>query len=133
MTILYWTRSVYEAYRKAGYSKTHYEAYWEELTLHNAAKEAFEESGRKKIPGIKKLNEEYAELLTAKKQAYAEYRLVREEAQELAIAERNILELYEAEKKEMSKEYFRKKMHWKERFILEKALAEYLAICCAGF
>ena len=79
--------------------------------LHKAAKKAFDESGLKKIPGIKELNAEYAKLLTAKKQAYVEYRLIREEAQELAIAERNILGLYEAEKKEMVKDCSREKMH----------------------
>lgn len=105
------TRSVYEAYRKAGYSKTFFEAHREELTLHKAAKHAFDESGLKKIPGIKELNAEYEDLLTAKKQAYAEYRQIREEAQELAIAERNITGLYEAEKKETEKEHTRGQAH----------------------
>ena len=47
------TRSVYEDYRKAGYSKMFFEAHREELTLHKAAKNAFDESGLKKIPGHK--------------------------------------------------------------------------------
>lgn len=40
------------------------------------------------------------EVLTAKKQAYAEYRQVKNEAQELLIAQRNIASLYDAERKE---------------------------------
>ena len=43
---------------------------------------------------------EYAEILTGKKAAYAEYRKVRDEAQELIIAERNMAALYEVEEKE---------------------------------
>lgn len=43
---------------------------------------------------------EYTEILTGKKAAYAEYRKVRDEAQELIIAERNIATLYEVEEKE---------------------------------
>lgn len=38
--------------------------------------------------------------MASKKQAYAEYRKVRDEAQELAIAERNIATLYENERQE---------------------------------
>ena len=94
------TRSTYEEYRKAGYSKKFFEAHREELTLHKAAKAAFDELGVKKIPKVKDLNAEYAELLASKKQAYAEYRKVRDEAQELAIAERNIATLYENERQE---------------------------------
>lgn len=54
----------------------------------------------RKIPKVKELSEEYAEILTGKKAAYAEYRKVRDEAQELIIAERNIATLYEVEEKE---------------------------------
>ena len=94
------TRGTYEEYRKAGYSKKFFEAHREELTLHKAAKAAFDELGVKKIPKVKDLNAEYAELMASKKQAYAEYRKIRDEAQELAIAERNLSTLYKMEREE---------------------------------
>lgn len=94
------TRSTYEEYRKAGYSKKFLEAHREEITLHKAAKAAFDELGVKKLPKVKKLSIEYAKVLTAKKQTYAEYRQVKNEAQELLIAQRNIASLYDAERKE---------------------------------
>ena len=50
------TRATYEAYRKAGYSKKFFEAHREELTIHKAAKKAFDELGVKKIPRVKELN-----------------------------------------------------------------------------
>ena len=94
------TRSTYEEYRKAGYSKKFLEAHREEITLHKAAKAAFDELGVKKLPKVKELSIEYAKVLTAKKQTYAEYRQVKNEAQELLIAQRNIASLYDAERKE---------------------------------
>ena len=94
------TRSTYEEYRKAGYSKKFLEAHREEITLHKAAKAAFDELGVKKLPKVKELSIEYAEVLTAKKRAYAEYRQVKNEAQELLIAQRKIASLYDAERKE---------------------------------
>lgn len=89
------TRSTYEAYRKAGYSKKFFEAHREELTLHKAAKQAFDELGVKKLPKVKELNAEYADLLSGKKAAYAEYRKLRDEAQELLIAQSNIGSIYD--------------------------------------
>lgn len=94
------TRSMYEEYRKVGYSKKFLEAHREEITLHKAAKAAFDELGVNKLPKVKELSIEYAEVLTAKKQTYAEYRQVKNEAQELLIAQRNIASLYDAERKE---------------------------------
>ena len=40
------TRATYEAYRKAGYSKNFFEAHREEITLHKAAKQAFNVSAQ---------------------------------------------------------------------------------------
>ena len=80
------TRNVYVAYRKAGYSRKFYEAHREEITLHKAAKEAFNQLNVKKIPRVKELNMEYAEVMKQKKEAYAEYRSVRKEMQDYVIA-----------------------------------------------
>ena len=98
------TRSTYEEYRKAGYSKKFLEAHREEITLHKAAKQAFDELGVKRLPKVKDLNAEYAELFSGKKAAYAEYRRLRDEAQELAIAESNLSSLFESEKEEQSRQ-----------------------------
>ena len=92
-------RGTYEEYRKAGYSKKFFEAHREEITLHKAAKQAFDELGVKKLPKVKDLNAEYAELMAQKKAAYAEYRKVKEDAQELLIAESNLQTLMAAEQK----------------------------------
>lgn len=67
---------------KAGYSKAFFEAHREEITLHKAAKDAFQKMGVSKLPKVKKLSEEYATVLEQKKSLYAQYRLAREEMQE---------------------------------------------------
>ena len=98
------TRRTYEAYRKAGYSRRFYEEHREEITLHQAAKKAFDEWGKKKLPTVKELSERYSEMLAKKKKDYAAYRKLRESAQDYVIAQRNISSLYEAEEKEKRSE-----------------------------
>ena len=94
------TRPIYEEYRRAGYSKKFLEAHREEITIHKAAKAAFDALGVKKLPKVKELSIEYAEILDAKKRTYTEYRRTKNEAQELLLAQRNIASLYAAECKE---------------------------------
>ena len=84
------TRDIYVQYRKSGYSKKFFEAHREDITIHKAAKDAFNEFGVKKIPRVKELNEEYATLLAEKKKEYALYHSARNEMQEFVIARKNI-------------------------------------------
>ena len=92
------TRPVYDAYRKSGYSKKFLEAHREQITLHKAAKAAFDEANLKKLPKVKELDTEYSKLLTEKKALYPNYRKAKEEMQELLRAKRNV-ELFFAEEK----------------------------------
>ena len=93
------TRPVYDAYRKSGYSSKFLEAHREEVTLHKAAKVAFNESGLKKLPKVKDLNAEYSALLTKKKALYPKYRKARDEMQDIVKAQKNV-ELFFAEEKD---------------------------------
>ena len=93
------TRPVYDAYRKAGYSKKFLEEHREQITLHQAAKAAFDEASLKKLPKVKELDAEYSALLSQKKAAYPAYRKARDEMQELKKAQKNV-ELFFAEEKD---------------------------------
>ena len=93
------TRPVYDAYRKAGYSKKFLEEHREQITLHKAAKAAFDEASLKKLPKVKELDAEYSALLSQKKAAYPAYRKARDEMQELKKAQKNV-ELFFAEEKD---------------------------------
>lgn len=97
------THEVYTAYRKAGYSKAFLEAHGEEITLHKAAKAAFDEAGLQKLPKIKELDAEFAELLTKKKAAYPDYRKARNEMQELVRAQKNVKRFFAEEKDAIEK------------------------------
>lgn len=92
------TREVYVAYRKAGYSRKFFEEHREAVTLHKAAKEAFERLGLQKLPRVKELNAEYAQLLERKKAAYPAYRKARTEMQEYLVAQKVAAVLLEKEK-----------------------------------
>ena len=91
------TRKTYEAYRKSGYSKSFMEEHREEITLHKAAKAAFNELSVKKLPKIRELNDEYARILSEKKALYAAYRKARKQMQEYAIARKNVETILEIE------------------------------------
>ena len=84
-------------YRKAGYSKKFREEHEEEILLHQAAKNAFDDMGVKKLPKVKELQAEYARLLDEKKKTYAEYRRSREEMRELLAAKANVDRLLHTE------------------------------------
>ena len=61
------TREIYTQYRKSGYSKNFLEAHEQDIRLHKAAKQAFDAQNLKKLPTIKMLQNEYATLLSQKK------------------------------------------------------------------
>ena len=92
------THDVYAAYRKAGYSKKFRAEHESDILLHQAAKAFFDKQGLKKLPQIKDLNAEYAELLAQKKAVYPEYRKARGEMQQLLRAQQNLKRFLEEEK-----------------------------------
>lgn len=83
------TRDTYTAYRKAGYSRKFFEAHRDEITLHKAAKDAFDQLGLKKIPKVAELNEEFTRLAREKNAEYAEYRKERDRMRDLVNARKN--------------------------------------------
>lgn len=86
------TRDIYLQYRKLPAAKkaAFASAHEDELMLHRAAKQAFEEYGEKKLPAIKDLQAEYKELLEKKRVAYVEYRPLKQQAQELETIKKNV-------------------------------------------
>lgn len=97
------TRDVYADYRKSGYSKKFYESHREAITLHKAAKDAFNELGVKKLPKVKELTAEYAEVLSGKQAAYAQYRAARAEMQEYLKAQKNVEQFLQLTQQESQK------------------------------
>ena len=98
------TRDVYVAYRKSGYSKKFLEEHEDDIIVHKAAKKAFDELGVKKLPTVKSLQVEFADLLTAKKEAYAELKKVRDELRDVAVHTANYEELRDLAERDPRKE-----------------------------
>lgn len=82
------TREIYQGYKASGFSKVYFESHRQALTLHKAAKEAFNERNLKKLPRIRDLNAEYAQLLEHKKKNYAEYRQQKAQIQDWLMAQK---------------------------------------------
>ena len=101
------TRPVYDAYRKTGYSKRFLETHRTEITLHKAAKAAFDEANLKTLPKVKELDAEYSKLLTEKKARYPDYRKAKEEMQELLRAQKNIKLFFDEERNPEQTEHSR--------------------------
>lgn len=97
------TRDIYVAYRKSGYSKKSLEEHEADIIIHKAAKKAFDEMGVRKLPTIKSLQVEFADLLAAKKDAYAELKKVRDELRDLSVHKANYEELRDLEEREQRK------------------------------
>ena len=84
------TKDTYMAYRKSGYSNRFFEEHREELTLHKAAKEAFDLLNTDRLPTIRELNEEYSRVLAKKKADYAEYRKAKKKMRDSVTARKNV-------------------------------------------
>ena len=97
------TKQIYVAYRENGYSKKFFEAHREQIILHKAAKDAFSKI-RGKIPTIKELNAEYAQVLAEKKKTYSEYRQARQEMKDYQTAKYNIDRFFQTEEQEKQAE-----------------------------
>ena len=93
------TRQIYVEYRKSGYSKKFFEEHRQEITLHQAAKKAFDELQVSKLPSRQSLYEEFHRLAVQKKQDYAEYRQVRKEREELLIDKQTVETILNIDKK----------------------------------
>lgn len=116
------TKEVYAGYRKSGYSKKYYEEHEDEIKLCKVSKRAFDElfpsgnsgktadSHKKKLPSLKSLRTEYAQLLKEKKEAYTEYYKTKDEYRELLTYQANLAGLFGIEnaKNEPQKEHEQK-------------------------
>ena len=102
------TKDVYADYRKCGYSQKFLEEHRQEILFHKAAKNAFDELHVKRLPKVKGLNAEYAEVLTEKKKLYGEYRQAKKDMQEIQRAKYDINQFLKDDE-EQNKECTRKR------------------------
>ena len=75
----------------------------------NDGKNAFDQLVVKKLPKVKDLSAEYAQVLTEKKSIYAEYRTARSEMQEYQKARHNVEIFFEMQQEEQNRQQDQKK------------------------
>ena len=98
------TKEIYDAYRNSRYDKDFFEAHREEITLHRAAKEAFNRYKGKKLPKVKELSEQYREVLAKKRKLYGEYKEARKEMMDVKIAKQDIDRFLKIDEEQKRKE-----------------------------
>ena len=84
------------------------EEHRQEILLHKAAKEPFDELHVQKLPKVKELNAEYAQVLAEKKKLYGEYRQTKKDMQEIQRAKYDI-DQFLKDDEEQKKERTRKR------------------------
>ena len=98
------TRDTYVAYRKAGYSKKFLVEHESAIILHKAAKKHFDSLGVNKLPPLKEIQTEYANLRQKKSTLYPRYRLARQDMKVILTAKENVDRLLGCEGKRANNE-----------------------------
>ena len=84
------TRDVFAEYKASRYSRKFYDAHADEIEQHRAAKRYFNAHGIEKLPNMIDLNAEFDKHVAEKREAYAEYRAIRDEQRELLVHRHNV-------------------------------------------
>ena len=84
------TRETYAAYKKSGYGRKFLIEHEQEILIHRAAKQAFDERKLTKLPTVQTLQTEYEALTMQRKKDYAEYRDAKNEMRELLTVRANV-------------------------------------------
>lgn len=84
------TRAIYADYKKTSYGKRFRAEHEADIIIHQAAKKHFDSIGITKLPSVKSLRKEYAELLDQKRKVYAAYKQARAEMRELINVKSNV-------------------------------------------
>ena len=92
------TRKIFDEYKASRYSRKFFDAHESEIEQHRAAKRYFNAHGIEKLPNMIDLNAEFDKLVAEKREAYAEYRAIRDEHREL-LAHRHNVEVFLGEEK----------------------------------
>lgn len=84
------TRKIFDEYKASRYSRKFFDAHESEIEQHRAAKRYFNAHDIEKLPNMIDLNAEFDKLVAEKREAYAEYRAIRDEQRELLVHRHNV-------------------------------------------
>lgn len=103
------SKDIFAQYKASGYSRDFFEAHREVLTLRRAASKAFREyekqhpapDGKKeKLPTVKQLSAEYAEIIVRKKKSYSEYHKSKKEMRDYLMAQKILETMFGEERQQ---------------------------------
>jgi len=86
------TKEIYKQYKQSGWNKKFLEQNESDIIIHKAAKKYFDSMGYgkdKKLPKMDALKQEYAEILSEKKNLYSQYKTAKENMIKLQMAKYN--------------------------------------------
>ena len=89
---------MFAEYKVTRYSRKFYDAHADEIEQHREAKRYFNERNLTRLPKVKNLNAEFSALNAEKREAYADYRAIRDEHRELLVHRHNV-EMFLGEEK----------------------------------
>ena len=95
------TCEIFADYKASGYSKKFLTEHESEIILHRAAKSKFNELDIKKLPSVKLINKEYAELKAKKKKAYSKYYSLKDKQKEMLIHKSNVENIFNMSSKDL--------------------------------
>ena len=84
------TREIFAEYKSSRYSRKYYADHADEIEQHREAKRYFNERNLTRLPKVKDLSAEFSALVAEKREAYADYRAIRDEHRELLVHRHNV-------------------------------------------
>ena len=104
-------REIFSEYKASRYSEKYLEEHREEITLYRAAQAVFHKYRIEKFPKVKELSQEFALVLSEKRELYSGYSEAKKRMQEMLKAQKNvetILEIKEEKSTRQQEESFEK-------------------------
>lgn len=100
----HWTREIFSGYKTSRYSEKYLEEHREEITLFRAAQAVFHKYRIEKFPRVKELSQEFAQVLSEKRELYSGYSAAKKRMQELLKAQKNVETILEIKEEKPSRQ-----------------------------
>ena len=84
------TREIFSGYKASRYSEKYLEEHREEITLYRAAQPVFHKYRIDKFPKVKELSQEFAQVLSEKRELYSGYNVAKKRMQEFLKAQKDV-------------------------------------------
>lgn len=98
------TREIFSEYKASRYSEKYLEEHREEITLYRAAQAVFHKYRIEKFPKVKELSQEFAQVLSEKRELYSGYSTAKKRMQEFLKAQKNVETILEIKEEKTARQ-----------------------------